>query len=118
VLKSPMAGLMRRIAVRQVGPGSAGPEDPEDAIEYRAMLPPGASSTVWPARQRWQEGPNEGPLLIREVTGMTGSGGHPDRMAATRRGFSQHNGVTGVKPGADSCNAAGRSYFFGLTSRM
>lgn len=92
-----MAGLIRRIAVRQVGPGSAGPEDPEDAIEYRAMLPPGASSTVWPARQRWQEGPNEGPLLIREVTGMTGSGGHPDRMApATRRGFSQHNGVTDV----------------------
>src|SRR5215470_15422810 len=76
-----MAGLIRRIAVRQVGPGSAGPEDPKDAIEYRAMLPPGTSSTVWPARQRWQEGPNEGPLLIREVTGMTGSGGRPDRMA-------------------------------------
>jgi hypothetical protein len=52
VLKSPVAGLVRRIAVWQVGPGSASPQDPENAIEHRAVLPPGAPSTVSPARQR------------------------------------------------------------------
>jgi hypothetical protein len=51
-LKSPVAGLLRGIAVWQVGPGSAGSQDPEDAVEHRAILPPGASSTVWSARQR------------------------------------------------------------------
>src|SRR5262245_43003438 len=76
-----MAGLARRITVRQVGPRGAGPQDPEDAIEHKAVLPPGAPSTVFPARQLGQEAPNEVALLIREVTGMARSGvGHPTRM--------------------------------------
>jgi hypothetical protein len=82
LLKPPVAGLMRRIAGRQVRPWGAGPQDPEDAFKNRAVLPPGAPSTVTAARQRGQEAPNHVPLLVREVTGMTRSGwGHPDRMA-------------------------------------
>ena len=82
LLKPPVAGLIRRIAVRQVGPRSAGPQDPQDAIEHRTVLPPRAPSTVFAARQLGQEGPNEVPLLVREVTGMRRSRkGHPARMA-------------------------------------
>jgi hypothetical protein len=83
VLKSPMAGLIRGIAVGQVGPGRSGPQDPEDAIEHRAVRSPRAPSTVRPTRQAGLEGANEGPLLVREVTGVTGNGlGHPERMAS------------------------------------
>lgn len=36
-----------------------------------------------------KKGPNEGPLLIREVTGVTGSGvRHPDRLVSLRNGGS------------------------------
>ena len=85
LLKPPVAGLIRRIAVRQVGPRGAGPQDPQDAIEHGAVLPPRAPSTVFAARQLGQEGPNEVPLLVREVTGMRRSRkGHPARMARSR----------------------------------
>jgi hypothetical protein len=81
-LKPPVAGLMRRIAGRQVRPWGAGPQDPEEAIQHRAVLPPGAPSTVLAAPQLRQESPDHVPLLVREVTAMTRSGaGHPDRMA-------------------------------------
>ena len=69
LLKPPVAGLIRRIAVRQVGPRGPGPQDPQDAIEHGAVLPPRAPSTVFAAPQLGQEGPNEVPLLVREVTG-------------------------------------------------
>jgi hypothetical protein len=81
-LKSPVASVIRRITAGQVGPRRSSPQDPEDAIEYSAVLPPRRPSTVWPAAQRGQEGPNHSPLLVGEVTGMpVGSMGHPDRMA-------------------------------------
>ena len=80
-LKPPVTGLMRRIAGRQIRPWGSGPQDPEDAIKHRAILPPRAPSTVLAARQVGQEAPNEFPLLVREVTGMTRGGvSHPDRM--------------------------------------
>src|SRR5262245_17232764 len=82
LLKPPVAGLRRWIAGRQVRPWSAGPQDPEDAIEHRAILPPGAPSTIGAARQLRQEAPNHVPVLVREITSMTRGGlGHPDRMA-------------------------------------
>jgi hypothetical protein len=60
-------------------PTGSGPQDPQDAIEYGAVLPPRAPSTVFAARQVGQEGPNEVPLLVREVTGITRSSqGHPN----------------------------------------
>lgn len=100
LLKPPVAGLIRRIAVRQVGPRGSGPQDPQDAIEYGAVLPPRAASTVFAARELGQEGPNELPLLVREVTGMRRSRqGHPTRTAwgavcyCHRRAFSGLNGL-------------------------
>ncbi len=45
------------------------------------MLPPATPSSVWPARQLWQEGPDKVPLLVGEVTGITRSDvGHQDSM--------------------------------------
>ncbi len=88
VLKSSVAGLIRRIAVRQVGPGSRGPQNPEDAVEHGAVLPPGTPSSVWPARQLWHEGPVKVPLLVGEVTRMTRSDvGHPDSMVPPLSGL-------------------------------
>ena len=49
-LKPPVAGLMRRIAGRQVCPRGTGPQDPEDAVEHLTVLPPRAPSAVFPAR--------------------------------------------------------------------
>src|SRR5215471_3961723 len=45
VLKSPVAGLIGRVSVRQVRPWSPGPQDPEDAVEYGTVLFPRAPST-------------------------------------------------------------------------
>ena len=92
-----MAGLVRRVAVWQVCPWGAGPQDPQDAIEHGTVLPPRAPSTVFAAWQLRQEGANEDPLIVREVTGMRRARkGHPARMALSpsgywrRRAFSRH----------------------------
>ena len=78
LLKPPVARLIRGIPVREVGPWGAGPEDPQDAVEHRTLLPPRAPSAVCAARQLRQEGPNQNPLLVGEVTRMRGSRkGHP-----------------------------------------
>jgi hypothetical protein len=58
----------RRIPVREIGPWGAGPEDPQDAVEHRTILPPWAPSAVCAARQLGQEGSNQNPLLVGEVT--------------------------------------------------
>ena len=81
-LKPPLAGLMRRIMGRQVRSWGAGPQDPQDAINYWTVLPPGPPSTVVAARQLAKKASDHVPLLVREVTGMTRIGvGHPNRMA-------------------------------------
>ena len=51
LLKPAVARLIRRIPVWQVGPRSAGPQDPKNAIEHGTVLPPRAPSTVLAARQ-------------------------------------------------------------------
>jgi hypothetical protein len=82
LLKPPVAGLIRRIAVWPVGPRGPGSSRSTGAIDDGAVLPPRAPSTVFAARQLGQEGPNEVPLLVCEVTGMRRSRqGHPTRMA-------------------------------------
>ena len=70
VLKSRMAGLIRRIAVRQVGPRGPGPSDPEDTVEYRTILFPRAPSAVFPPREPGTEGADESPLHVGQVAGM------------------------------------------------
>src|SRR5262245_26491798 len=82
LLKPAVACLIRRIPVWKVGPRSAGPQDPENAIEHGTVLSPRAPSTVFSARQLRQEGRNEVPLLVGQVTGMRRiKKGHPARMA-------------------------------------
>src|SRR5262249_59682646 len=58
VLKSPVAGLIGRVSVRQVGPRGAGPQNPEDAIEHKAVLPPGRPR---PSSRRGSSG-KKGPM--------------------------------------------------------
>src|SRR5216684_7034833 len=45
-LKATMAGLIRRIAARQIVPRSARAQDPEDAVEDRPRRRPGAPSSI------------------------------------------------------------------------
>ena len=88
LLKPAVAGLIRRIAVRQVSPWCSRSQNPQDAVEHRTVLPPRAPSTVCAAHRLGQETPNEVPLLVREVTRMRRSTeGHPARMAAIRIGL-------------------------------
>jgi hypothetical protein len=82
LLKPAVAGLIREIAVRQVSPRGSGSEDPRDAIEHGAVLPPRAAPAVFAARQLGQGGPNQNPLLVGKVTGM-------------RRGKNDHPGQSG-----------------------
>jgi hypothetical protein len=94
-LKPPMAGLMRRIVGRQVRPWGASPQDPGDAIKHRAVLPPGAPSTVFATRQLGQEALNDVPLLVRDVTGITRNGvSHPNRVAPSLSGLSRRSTTT------------------------
>ena len=45
-LKAAMARLIGRIAIRQVFPGRAGTEDPEDAVQHVARIPPRSPTTI------------------------------------------------------------------------
>jgi hypothetical protein len=56
VLKSPVAGLMRRIAVREVRSQGPGPQNPKDAVEYVAVLLPGAPRRSFRHASVWEEG--------------------------------------------------------------
>jgi hypothetical protein len=46
-----MAGLVGRIALGKIFPGSSGAQDPEDAIEYVSRVSPRPASTVGSARR-------------------------------------------------------------------
>jgi hypothetical protein len=78
LLKTPMAGLVRRVARRHVGPRCPGAQDPEDAIEHIAGIAPRATP-VWPRDGGFLVGDgaaNRVPLRIGQV--------HPDRRSQTR----------------------------------
>ena len=88
LLKAAVAGLIRRIVVRQVSPRCSRSQNPQDAVEHRTVLPPRALSAVCAAHRLGQETPNEVPLVVREVTRMRRSKeGHPARMAAVPSGY-------------------------------
>jgi hypothetical protein len=80
-LKAPMAGPMRRIAIWQVRPCCACPQDPQDSVEHSAVLFPRAPTTVLAARRHGQEGSNDFPLIVSQVTRTRSCVGHPVRMA-------------------------------------
>ena len=66
-----MAGLVRGIAPRQVLPGGAGLEDPEDPVQHIARVPPGPSTTIGPDPRLREHGGKHRPLLIGEVHDST-----------------------------------------------
>jgi hypothetical protein len=53
VLETSMARLVRRIAVGQVRPRGAGPQDPQDAIEHGPVRLPRAPEPVFAAQRHW-----------------------------------------------------------------
>ena len=65
-LKATMAGLMRRIAARQIVPRGARAQDPEDALEDRPRRRPGAPSSIR-STSRSKDRFEDGPLLIGEI---------------------------------------------------
>jgi hypothetical protein len=80
LLESPVTGLITTDSGPASRPTGPGPQDPQDAIEHGTVRPPRAPSTVFAARQVGQEGPNEDPLLVREITGMRHRKRHRARM--------------------------------------
>jgi hypothetical protein len=65
-LKSAMAGLVGRIAGRQIGPGRARPQDPEHAVKYGARIGPRPATSIGTAARAegWFE---KGPLGVGEI---------------------------------------------------
>ena len=76
-LKAAMAGLVGRIAARQVVPGRAGPEYPQNAIQGLATRPPRPAPAILASRQGGQERGDDRPLRICQI--------HCD---TSRRGYS------------------------------
>jgi hypothetical protein len=66
LLKSAMAGLIRRIASRQVVPGRAGPQHPQHAVEDGARIRPRTPAPIG-AAPRAEGRFKHGPLGIGEV---------------------------------------------------
>jgi hypothetical protein len=59
-LKSAMAGLVRRIAAREIGPRSPGAQHPEHAVEHRARINPRPAAPIGTAarpKRRFEYGP-------------------------------------------------------------
>ncbi len=67
-LEAAMAGLVRRIAPRQIGPRRPGPEDPEHGVQHAAGGRPRPASAIrsppWP-----EDRLEHGPLLVGQVHG-------------------------------------------------
>jgi hypothetical protein len=66
LLKPPVAGLIRRIAPRQVVPRRPGAQHPEHAVEDGARIRPRASASIG-APPRTERGFEHGPLGVSEV---------------------------------------------------
>ena len=66
-LIAPVAGLVGRIASRQILPGGTGLEDPQDPVQHIAGVAPGAPSPIRPAARLGQQRFEHGPLIVGEV---------------------------------------------------
>ena len=65
LLKAAMAGLVGRIAVGQVVPGSAGAQNPKNAVQHRPRVPPRPPALA-PGRSAQKRLENN-PLGVGEV---------------------------------------------------
>ena len=67
-LKAAMAGLVRRITVGNVGPRSAGPQCPQNAVQNGASILPRSSTSIF-ARYRFRnEAFERCPLSVGQVS--------------------------------------------------
>ena len=66
-----MARLVGRVAPGQVAPGSAGAQDPEDAVEHVPRVPPRSAPPVLSARRLWDERSQNPPLLVGKVHALS-----------------------------------------------
>lgn len=78
-LKAAMAGLVRRIAARQIGPGRPSAQHPEHAVEYCARIGPRPTAPIGaPARPKRRF--EDRPLGVGQV--------HVARYDTPRRGVT------------------------------
>jgi hypothetical protein len=78
-LEATVAGLVGWVVLRQVAPGGAGTQDPQDAIEHVPGIPPRTSFAVRSARRIGNQRLQDLPLLVGKVhvcppLSMTGRG--------------------------------------------
>lgn len=66
LLKTPMTGLIRRIAAGQVVPGRPGPEDPQHAVQDAPRIHPRPAAPIG-APSRTEDRFEHGPLRVSEV---------------------------------------------------
>jgi hypothetical protein len=66
-LKAAMTGLIRRVAIGQILPRCAGPEDPEDPIQHVAGIAPRPPASIAAQTGLRQERRQDGPLRVSEV---------------------------------------------------
>jgi hypothetical protein len=66
-LEATEARRVRRVPSRHVGPRSAGPEDPQNAVEHVAGITPRPSAAVVAHLRRWEKLLDCCPLLIGQV---------------------------------------------------
>jgi hypothetical protein len=67
LLKPPVARLIGGIPVREIGPWGAGPEDPQDAVEHRTILPPRAPPGRLCGAPAWAGRAQSEPIARRSV---------------------------------------------------
>jgi hypothetical protein len=66
-LEAPMAGLLRRVAFREVPPRSSGAQDPKYAVEHVPGVPPRSAASVRSERRVGDQRLQEFPLLVGKI---------------------------------------------------
>jgi len=83
LLEAAMAGLIRRIARRQILPRRAGAQHPQHAIENIPRISPGAASTIRAPPRLGNQRLDKVPLLFGQIHfPTTGGQGHGGRVRA------------------------------------
>jgi hypothetical protein len=65
-----MAGLIRRIAFRQIRPGGAGSKNVQNSIQHFAAIPPRTALAVLPALRFGNQWIQNRPLGVAQISGV------------------------------------------------
>ena len=66
-LEPSVAGLVRRVPVRQISPLGARAQDPENPVEHLPTAAPRASTSIGSTRHLANQGVYHAPLFVRQV---------------------------------------------------